>query len=75
MAAICQNFKWLGFGISDPIGSPEQSQPNLYLTIQNPDKSGFQIPTYCFRLSDIRTPTVCTQLSAQASVKSGPPDK
>ena len=35
----------LGFQISDPVQNPDPLQPNLALTIQNPDKSGFQILT------------------------------
>ena len=34
--------------ISDPIRNPDHLQPNLFLIIQNPDKSGFQIPTVFF---------------------------
>ena len=45
MAAICSDFKWLSFRISDPIQNPDHFQPNLFLTIQNLDKSVFQIPT------------------------------
>ena len=45
MAAIYQDFKWFGFWISDPIRNLHPLQPKLFLTIQNPDKSGFQIPT------------------------------
>ena len=36
MVAICSDFKWLGFWISDPIQNPYNLQPNLFLTIQNP---------------------------------------
>ena len=42
--AICAIFIWLG-RISDPIQNPGRLQPNLFLTIQNPDQSRFQIPT------------------------------
>ena len=35
--AICLDFKWLGFRISDPIQNLDHVQPNLYSTIQNPD--------------------------------------
>ena len=35
MAAICQDFKWLSFLISDPISNPDHLQPNLYWTIWN----------------------------------------
>ena len=35
MVAICPDFKWLGFRISDPIQNPDHLQ--LCLTIQNPD--------------------------------------
>ena len=35
----------VGFRISDPIPNPDHLQTNLFLTIQNPDKVGFQIPT------------------------------
>ena len=45
MAAICPDFKWLGFRISDPIQNLDHLQPNLFWTIQNPDYVGFQIPT------------------------------
>ena len=45
MVAICLDFKWLGFLISDPIWNPDHLQLNLFLTIQNPNQSGFQIPT------------------------------
>ena len=44
MAAICPYFKWLGFQISFPMQNPDHLQ-NLFLTIQNPDLSVFQIPT------------------------------
>ena len=37
MAAICPDFKWLGFRISDPIRNPDHLQPNLFWTIRNPD--------------------------------------
>ena len=38
MAAICQNFKWLGYQILDPIQNPDNlHQHNLISTIQNPD--------------------------------------
>ena len=37
MVAICPDFKWLGFQISDPILNLDHLQPNLFLTIQNPD--------------------------------------
>ena len=36
---------WLGFRISDPIQNPDHLQTNLFLTIQNLDKVGFQILT------------------------------
>ena len=45
MVAICLDFKWLGFWISDPIWNPDHLQPYLWMTIQNPDLSGFQIST------------------------------
>ena len=45
MVAICPGFKCLGFLISDPIPNSDHLQPNLFLTIQNPDYSRFQIPT------------------------------
>ena len=42
MVAICPDFRWLVCQILDP---------NLFCNIQNPDKSGFQIPNvleeYC----------------------------
>ena len=31
-------------GLPDFIQNPDHLQPNLFLTIQNPEKSGFQIP-------------------------------
>ena len=37
VAAICPDFKWMGFRISDPIQNLDHLQPNLFLTIQNPD--------------------------------------
>ena len=37
IAAICPNFKWLGFRILDAIQNLDHLQPNLFLTIQNPD--------------------------------------
>ena len=37
--------KWFGFQISDLILNPDHLKTNLYLTIRNPDMSGFQIPT------------------------------
>ena len=33
MGAICKDFKWLGFRISDPIRKPDHLQPSLFLTI------------------------------------------
>ena len=42
---FCLDFKWLGFGISDPIQNPDHLQTNLLPMIKNKDKSGFQIPT------------------------------
>ena len=45
MVAICPDFKWLCFLISDPIQNSNLVQPNLCLTIQNPEYPGFQIPT------------------------------
>ena len=50
MAAICPNFKWLGLQISDPIWNLYHLQPNLFLIIQNPDFSGFQISTVLTRI-------------------------
>ena len=35
--ANAQKYKWLGFRISNPIPNPDHMQPNLFLTIQNPD--------------------------------------
>ena len=35
VAAICLNFKWLGFQISDPIQNLDQLQTNLFSTIWN----------------------------------------
>ena len=42
MAAICLDFKWLGFWISDPIQNQDHLQPNLFLTI--PKSRQVQIP-------------------------------
>ena len=33
MAAICLDFKWLGFQIQDPIQNPDHLQTNLFLAI------------------------------------------
>ena len=41
MAAICQYFKWLGFQISDPIRNPD-----LFLTIRNPDQARISDPQF-----------------------------
>ena len=51
MVAISPDFKWLGFRFSDPIPSPNHLQPNLFLTVQKADQSGFQSGLYyilCF---------------------------
>ena len=48
MAAICPDFKRSGFGISDHIQNLDHLQPNLFLTLQNPDLFEFQIPTVIF---------------------------
>ena len=45
MAAICTDFKLLGFRISDPIGNPDHLQIYLFLTITNPNMSRFPIPS------------------------------
>ena len=45
MAAICPDFKRSGFQISDSIQNSDHFQAKLFLTIQNLDKSDFQIPT------------------------------
>ena len=45
LSAIFLDFKWLGLWISDPVWNLDRLQPNLFLTIQYPDTSGFQIPT------------------------------
>ena len=37
MAAICPDYKWLAFQISDPTQKPEHLQPNLISTIRNSD--------------------------------------
>ena len=44
MAAICPDFRWSCFQIPDPIQNPGQLQPNLFLTIQNPDYQDFKSP-------------------------------
>ena len=36
-AAICPDFKWLGFRTSDAIQNPDHLKPNLFWIIQNPD--------------------------------------
>ena len=38
MAAICPDFKWLGFWILDPIQNPDHLHPKLSSTIQNRTK-------------------------------------
>ena len=43
-ALICSDFKWLGIRISVLNWNPDHLQPDLFLTIQNLDQSGFQIP-------------------------------
>ena len=54
MAAICPDFKWLSFRISDTIKNPDHLQPNLFLTIWNLDWSEFQILTVaCINVVDI----------------------
>ena len=45
MVAICSVFKWLCLRNSDPSRNQDHLQPNLFLTIWNPDYSKFQIPT------------------------------
>ena len=45
IAAICSDFKWLGFRISKHIWNPDHLQPNLFLAIPNPDKLGFHLPS------------------------------
>ena len=45
VAAVCQDFKWLVFWISDPIQNMDHLKTNLFLNIWNPDESGFYIPT------------------------------
>ena len=43
MVAICQDFKWLGFWISDPIPNPDHLLPNLFSIICTPlYKKGIQ---------------------------------
>ena len=37
IAALCPDFKLLGFRISDHIQNPDHLQPNLFGTIQNLD--------------------------------------
>ena len=44
MAAICMNFKWLGFQISDSIWNPDHLQTNLLLTIQIGISPDFRSP-------------------------------
>ena len=45
MGHIYQDFKRLGFRISDSEQNPDPLQPNLFLTIQSPDLSISHIPT------------------------------
>ena len=45
MAPISSDFKWEGFHILDPIQNSDYLQPNLFLTVQNPDLSKYQIPS------------------------------
>ena len=46
MAAICLDFKWLGFWILDHIQNPDHLQPKLFSTIQNQTNLGFRSPLY-----------------------------
>ena len=46
MAAIYQDFKFLGFGVSNPIQNPDHLQHNLYLTIQIQTSPDFRSPLY-----------------------------
>ena len=64
MAAICPDFKCLGFQISDPIQNPDHLQANLFSTIWNPD---FRSPLYVDSpsikmLGDLKCPIVGTSL-------------
>ena len=45
MGAVCPDFKWLGFRISDPFQNLNYLKTNLFLASWNPDNLGFQIPT------------------------------
>ena len=45
MAAICLDFKWLGFRISDPFQDLDNFQTNFFSAISNADLIRFQIPT------------------------------
>ena len=45
MAAICLDFKWLGFRISDPFQDMDNFQTNFFSAISNADLIRFQIPT------------------------------
>ena len=47
IAAICLDFKWSGFLISDLIWNPDHLQTNLFSTIQNPEFK-VQIPTVLY---------------------------
>ena len=64
MAAICLDFKKLCFRILDPIQNLDHLQPNLFLTIKNPDLSGFQIPIVLNK-SGIQIPTLPEKLKCQ----------
>ena len=43
--AICPNFEWLCFRISDPIPNLDHLQTDFFWTIQISDVIRFQIPT------------------------------
>ena len=46
MAAICPDFKWLGFWISDPIRNPDHLQPKLFWPFKIQTRSNFRSPLY-----------------------------
>ena len=51
--AIYPDLKWLGFWISYPIQNLDHLKTNLCLAIQNPDLSGFQIPSVLYTSNQV----------------------
>ena len=46
LAAICLDFIWSGFQISDPIRNQDHLQPNLFSTFEIQNSSDFRSPLY-----------------------------